>query len=351
MAYMDVKKFFISPDVSIREAIRQLDETAKKLLLVVEDGKLVGVVTDGDIRRWILKNQDLSQAINFVMNSSPISITKSEVGQAFNIMKEKGIEGLPLLDENKQVLDILFWNELGSMEGEKPVKKEVPVVIMAGGKGSRLYPYTKIIPKPLIPIGDTPIVERIMNQMISFGFIDFYLTVNYRKELIKAYFNDDNRYHLSFVEEKEPLGTAGALTLLKDKITGSFFVSNCDILVDVNYEKLLYHHNKSQNQITVITAMKNYEIPYGVVSLDDGGRIQALNEKPNYEFLVSTGLYVLERDVLDLIPEDIPFDMPDLIRLCLKNGNQVGAYPVMDSTWLDMGEFSEMKKMAERMKV
>lgn len=348
---MDVKKFFISPDVSIREAIRQLDETAKKLLLVVVDGKLAGVVTDGDIRRWILKNQDLSQAINFIMNSSPISITKAEVGQAFTIMKEKGIEGLPLVDENKQVLDILFWNELGSDEGEKSVKKEVPVVIMAGGKGSRLYPYTKIIPKPLIPIGDTPIVERIMNQMISYGFTDFYLTVNYRKELIKAYFNDDNRYHLNFVEEKEPLGTAGALTLLKDMITGSFFVSNCDILVDVNYEKLLYHHTKNQNQITVITAMKNYEIPYGVVSLDDGGRIQALNEKPNYEFLVSTGLYVLERDVLDLIPEDIPFDMPDLIRLCLKNGKQVGAYPVMDSTWLDMGEFSEMKKMAERMKV
>lgn len=348
---MDVQKFFISPDVSIREAIRQLDETAKKLLLVVEDGKLAGVITDGDIRRWILKNQDLSAAINCIMNSSPISITKEEVGQALTIMKEKGIEGLPLVDEKNQVLDILFWNELGLGDGEKPPKKEIPVVIMAGGKGSRLYPYTKIIPKPLIPIGDTPIVERIMNQMISYGFTDFYLTVNYRKELIKAYFNDDNRYHLNFVEEKEPLGTAGALTLLKDKITGSFFVSNCDILVDVNYEKLIYHHIKNQNQITVITAMKNYEIPYGVVSLDDGGRIQTLSEKPNYEFLVSTGLYVLERSVLDHIPESIPFDMPDLIRLCLKNGIQVGAYPVMDSTWLDMGEFSEMKKMAERMRV
>ncbi|RKD35225.1 nucleotidyltransferase family protein [Lacrimispora algidixylanolytica] len=348
---MDVQKFFISPDVSIREAIRQLDETAKKLLLVVEGDKLAGVITDGDIRRWILKNQDLSVAINCIMNSSPISITKAEVGQALTIMKEKGIEGLPLVDENKQVLDILFWNELDSGDGEKSPKKEIPVVIMAGGKGSRLYPYTKIIPKPLIPIGDTPIVERIMNQMISYGFTDFYLTVNYRKELIKAYFNDDNRYHLNFVEEKEPLGTAGALTLLKDKITGSFFVSNCDILVDVNYEKLLYHHIKNQNQITVITAMKNYEIPYGVVTLDDRGRIQTLSEKPNYELLVSTGLYVLERNVLDHIPEGIPFNMPDLIRLCLKNGNQVGAYPVMDSTWLDMGEFSEMKKMAERMRV
>lgn len=348
---MDVTKFFISPDVPIREAIRKLDETAKKILVVVKDETLVGVITDGDIRRWILKNQDLSMAVSCIMNSSPIVITKSETNQAFSIMKEKGIEGLPLVDENMQVLDILFWNELSVVERKRPARKMVPVVIMAGGKGSRLYPYTKIIPKPLIPIGDTPIVERIMNQMMSYGFTEFYLTVNYRKELIKAYFNDDNRYHLNFVEEKEPLGTAGALTLLKDRITGSFFVSNCDILVDVNYEKLLEHHKKNQNQITVITAMKNYEIPYGVVSLDDGGRIQALNEKPNYEFLVSTGLYVLEKNILSHIPDDIPFDMPDLIRLCLKNGDKVGAYPVMDSTWLDMGEFSEMKKMAERMKV
>jgi NDP-sugar pyrophosphorylase family protein len=266
-------------------------------------------------------------------------------------MREKKIEGLPLVNEHMEVVDILFWNELNSSKERITEGKKVPVVIMAGGKGSRLYPYTKIIPKPLIPIGDTPIVERIMNQMMSYGFTEFYLTVNYRKELIKAYFNDDDRYHLNFIEEKEPLGTAGSLSLLKDKITDSFFVSNCDILVDVNYEKLLDHHIKNENQITVVTAMKNYEVPYGVVSLDEEGRIQALNEKPSYEFLVSTGLYVLEKGVLNTLPEGAPFDMPDLIRLCLQNGKKAGAYPVMDSTWLDMGEFSEMRKMAERMKL
>nr|WP_314459059.1 nucleotidyltransferase family protein [uncultured Clostridium sp.] len=348
---MDVEKFFVAPDLPIRDAIRQLDETAKKILLVVNDDKLAGVITDGDIRRWILQNKDLAMAVHHIMNSSPIVIKEGEVSEALKIMREKQIEGLPIVNDDGQVLDIVFWNELQPDKKRVLRKKKTPVVIMAGGKGSRLYPYTKIIPKPLIPVGDTPIVERIMNQMISYGFTEFYLTVNYRKELIKAYFNGDRRYHLHFVDEKEPLGTAGSLTLLKDQVTGSFFVSNCDILVDINYEKLLLYHKKSRNQITAVTAMKNYEIPYGVISLDENGCIHSMSEKPNYEFLVSTGLYVLEKDILKYIPQDSPFDMPDLIRLCIKNGEKVGAYPVMDSTWLDMGEFSEMKKMAERMKL
>lgn len=348
---MDVEKFFVTPDIPIRDAIRQLDETAKKMLLVVKDHKLTGVITDGDIRRWILQNKDLSMPVHHIMNPSPIVIKEEELSEALNIMKEKRIEGLPVVNDNGQVLDLVFWNEL-QQEKKQPVRKrKTPVVIMAGGKGSRLYPYTKIIPKPLIPIGDTPIVERIMNQMISYGFTEFYLTVNYRKELIKAYFNGDRRYHLHFVEEKEALGTAGSLTLVKDQIPGSFFVSNCDILVDIDYAKLLLYHQKNKNQITVVTAMKNYEIPYGVISLDQNGCIQSMSEKPKYEFLVSTGLYVLEKDILKYIPGDTPFDMPDLIRLCMKNDEKVGAYPVMDSTWLDMGEFSEMKKMAERMKL
>lgn len=348
---MEVRKFIITPDCSIREAIRQLDQTAKKILVVEEDHKLAGVLTDGDIRRWILKNKDISMPVRLIMNTSPIVIKKEKSHLALEIMREKQIEGLPLVNDNNQVTDILFWNELSSHDPECPKPTATPVVIMAGGKGSRLYPYTKIIPKPLIPIGDTPIVERIMNQMMEYGFHEFYLTINYKKELIKAYFNDDHGYHLHLIEEDEPLGTAGSLQLAKKVLTGSFLVSNCDILVDVNYTKLLMHHKAHKNKITLVTAMKSYEIPYGVVNLGENGSIDALMEKPRYELLVSTGLYVLEEEILKYIPSDQYFDMTDLIRKCLKHGEQVGAYPVMDSAWLDMGEFSEMKKMAERMKL
>ncbi|SET86563.1 nucleotidyltransferase family protein [Lacrimispora sphenoides] len=348
---MEVRKFIIAPDVSIREAIRQLDQTARKILVVEENNKLAGVLTDGDIRRWILKNKDISMPVRLIMNTAPVVIKKEKSHLALEIMKEKQIEGLPLVNDNNEVTDILFWNELNDHNPGCQKKTQTPAVIMAGGRGSRLYPYTKIIPKPLIPIGDTPIVERIMNQMMEYGFYEFYLTINYKKELIKAYFNDDHRYHLHLIEEADPLGTAGSLNLVKKNIKGSFLVSNCDILVDVNYTKLLIYHNTHKNKITVVTAMKSYEIPYGVVTLGENGSVDALNEKPRYELLVSTGLYVLEEEILKYIPQDQYFDMTDLIRKCLKNGEQVGAYPVMDSAWLDMGEFSEMKKMAERMKL
>lgn len=351
MICVDVEKLFITPDSSIRDAIRQLDQTAKKILMVTDNGKLTGVVTDGDVRRWILKNKDISMPVNLIMNPNPIVINKEETDQAPVIMKLKRIDALPVLGDNQEVMDVLFFHELPNQKRYKAKKNHTPVIIMAGGKGSRLYPYTKIIPKPLIPVGDTPIVERIMNQLKTYGFYDFYLTVNYRKELIKAYFNEDDRYQLHFIEENTPLGTAGSLTLLKDRFNGSFFVTNCDILIDINYSKLLAYHKSCNNQLTLVTAMKNYEIPYGVITLDEKESVFSLKEKPKYELLVSTGFYVLETDILKYIPKDSCFDMPDLIRICLDHKEKIGAYPVMDSTWMDMGEFSEMKKMAEKMKL
>lgn len=348
---MEVSKFFITQDIPIREAIKQLDQTAKKLLVVVEKKKLVGVITDGDIRRWILKNGDFSLPVSFIMNSKPIFLKREDGYKGFELMKANSIEAIPLIDENNEVIDILFWNEIDNHQAECSKTAQVPVVIMAGGKGTRLYPYTKIIPKPLIPIEDIPIVERIMNQFIEFGFHEFYLTINYKKEMIKAYFGLDSPYHLNFLEEEEPMGTAGSLVLVVDYIKDSFFVSNCDILVDINYTKLLEYHRNNQNKITIVTAIKSFEIPYGVVTLGENGGIDSLSEKPKYELLVNTGLYVLETEILKYIPENKNYDMTELIKECLKNQEHIGAYPIMDSAWLDMGEFKEMKNMAERLKL
>jgi dTDP-glucose pyrophosphorylase len=348
---MEVSKFFITQDIPIREAIKQLDQTARKLLVVTKHKRLIGIITDGDVRRWILKNKDLSQPVHFIMNTSPIFLKQEDKHLAFAMIQEKQIEGIPIINENHEVIDIIFWNEVNEQVCCYKKTSQTPVVIMAGGKGSRLYPYTKIIPKPLIPIGDIPIVERIMNKFMEFGFHEFYFTINYKKEMIKAYFNEETPYHLHFIEEDKPLGTAGSLKLVRNVIKGSFFVSNCDILVDINYSKLLEHHKTHQNKITLVTVFKSYEIPYGVVSLNENGLIDSLNEKPKMELLVNSGFYVLEEEILQYIPENQYYDMTELIAECMKNGEQVGAYPVMDSTWLDMGEFSEMKKMMERLKI
>ncbi|MFA9376163.1 MAG: nucleotidyltransferase family protein [Lachnotalea sp.] len=348
---MVVNKFFITQDIPIREAIEQLDQTAKKILLVVDQEKLIGIVTDGDIRRWILKNGDFSSPVCAIMNTSPISLRIEDKLKGGELMKKYSIEAIPLVSDKNEVVDILFWNEADNSLSHNDIISETPVVIMAGGKGTRLYPYTKIVPKPLIPIGDISIVERIMNQFIEYKFKEFYLTINYKKEMIKAYFNGELPYHLNFLEEEKPMGTAGALVLAKDYIKDSFFVSNCDILVDINYADLLLYHKTRKHKLTIVTAIKTYEIPYGVVTLGENGCIETLSEKPKYEMLVNTGLYVLEEEILKYIPSDQYFDMTDLIKECLIHGEQVGAYPVMDSTWLDMGEFEEMKNMAERLKL
>ncbi len=348
---MEVSNLFITQDIPIREAIKQLDITAKKLLVVVEDKKLIGIVTDGDVRRFILKNGDISLPLKLIMSASPIFLKKDDSHMGLELMKVNKIDGIPLINDSKEVVDVLFWNEIDNHQTPCDTRVQIPVVIMAGGKGTRLYPYTKIIPKPLIPVGDIPIVERIMNQFMKYGFQDFYLTMNYKKEIIKAYFSGESLYHLHFLEEEQPMGTAGSLILVEDHIKGSFFVSNCDILVDINFSKLLLHHKTQQHRITIVTAIKSYEIPYGVVTLGENGYIETLSEKPKYELLVNTGLYVLEAEILKYIPRCKYYDMTDLIEECIRNGEKVGAYPVMDSTWLDMGEFKEMKNMAEKLNI
>jgi NDP-sugar pyrophosphorylase family protein len=260
------------------------------------------------------------------------------------------VEGIPLLNEHHEVIDILFWTDnIDSQKLNNVSAQKVPVVIMAGGKGARLYPYTNVIPKPLIPVGDIPIVERIMNQFKSYGFDEFYLTMNYKKDMIKAYFSGEFVYNLTFLEEEEPRGTAASLTLVINQINGSFFVSNCDILLDLNFEKLLRFHQENKNCITLVTALKSYEIPYGVVNLGENGAVTIINEKPKLEFLVNTGLYVLESEILQYIPKEKSYDMTDLIQECLDRKEKVGAYPVMDSTWLDMGEWKELQHMEERL--
>lgn len=348
---MDINKVLIDKDISIRETIEILDKSAKRILLVVEKKKLIGVVTDGDIRRWILKNGDLSLKVQLIMNKSPKVLSESNLSCANELMSRYSIEAVPIVNSENEVVDIIFWQDSCNKSEEFSENSQVPVVIMAGGKGTRLQPYTNIIPKVLIPIGDIPIVERIINSFSNYGFTKYYLTVNYKKDIIKAYFNNADAYNITFVEEDKPLGTAGSLTLLKDTLKGSFFLTNCDILVQENYSKILKYHKKNKYKLTVIAALKKYIIPYGVFKLDDKGKIEELNEKPEWEFLVNTGMYLLEAELLNYIPQGENYHMTDLIAKCLELGEEVGIYPVGDKAWLDMGEFEAMENMIESLKL
>lgn len=347
---MNIQDIIINEEISIRQAAKILDKTAKQVLLITEDNKLKAILTDGDIRRWILKSGDLSAPVKEIANYSPKYITETERYKAKRLMKKYSISSIPVVSIEGEVKSIIFWNDLDMSSVEKKPSLDIPVVIMAGGLGTRLYPYTKILPKPLIPIGDIPIVERIINRFKGFGCNEYYLTVNYKKNMIKAYFEEVvKNYNIYYIEEDKPLGTGGSLYFLKDKIKSTFFVSNCDILIDSDYEAMYDYHKENKNFITMVCAVKNMVIPYGVVNLNNEGNIQSMVEKPEYSFLTNTGMYIIEPEALQLIKEDTFIHLPDIAKECMDKGMKVGVYPITERAWMDMGQPDEMQEMMKRL--
>lgn len=340
----------IDENMSIRQSIKRLDETGRKILLVTtNDNILLGTITDGDIRRWILQSGNFEEKVTKIMNVQPTVLDVKEKYKAKKVMDEKCISALPLVNDKNMVVDIVFLNEKYNDESNYN-KISNSVVIMAGGKGTRLYPYTKILPKPLIPIGEKTIIERIMDNFEKAGCNKFYITINYKKNMIKAYLGEKRKkYEVEYVEEEKFLGTGGSLALLKGKINEPFFVSNCDILVDADYYDILKYHKEEKNMITMVTSLKNYVIPYGVIKLDNTGRVIDTVEKPEMDYLVNSGLYILEPECLNDIPQNEFFHITDLINMYLKKGIKVGTYPITENAWLDMGEFKEMDRMFERL--
>lgn len=349
---MNINELIISEEATIVDALKMLDKTGKRVLFVVdEENKLKASLTDGDIRRWILSSGNLDDHVKKAMHIKPVSIRSGDEHSAINLMKKHTLYSLPVIDDMGKFVDVIFWNELnGGQSHIKNSLNDVEVVIMAGGQGTRLYPYTKILPKPLIPIGDTPIIERIINNFYEYGVNKFIFTVNYKKNMIKSYFAEtEKNYMIEYIDEIKPLGTGGSLAMLKGRMNSTFFVSNCDILIDADYSDIYNHHIKSGNKITVVASLKNVVIPYGVLHIRNDGSIKGMDEKPELNYFVNTGLYVLEPDVLREIPEDTFFHITELINKLMKNGEKVGVYPISTDSFMDMGQFEEMDKM--RMKL
>lgn len=352
MKHEQIQDFLIVQTAVIVEAMQKIDRNAKGILFVLDEKeKLSGVITDGDIRRWLLKTGDLQGVIQEVMNKSPKVIYKKDLPMVKEVMMKYKVNTLPVLNSKGNVLDIVFQEEeMQEIREKSNVLKEVPVVVMAGGKGTRLYPYTKILPKPLIPIGDIPIMERIVDKFHSFGVEHFFATVNYRKSMIKSYFSEVHKnYELTYVEEDKPLGTAGSLQLIAGKFSVPFIVTNCDILIHADYEDIYKYHIESGNELTIVTALKNIVVPYGVIHSSENGAVISMEEKPQLSYFVNTGMYILNPNLLDEIPKDTFFHMTHLSEKLLQEGRKVGMYPISEESFLDMGEFEEMHRMEEKL--
>lgn len=355
MTREQLNDFIGDESMSILEVMEKIDKNASGALFIEDkEGRLSGCITDGDIRRWILKAGNLKINVCKVMNKSPKYIFEEETYKAAKIMKDEVITTLPVINNKRSIVDIIVLNknDVFAENDNEQILKSVPIVIMAGGKGTRLYPYTKILPKPLIPIGDTPIVERIIDYFVEYGVKKYYMTVNYKKGMIKSYFNDlQPDYKIEYIEEPKALGTGGSIKLIKQKFDKPIFVINCDAIILADYDKVYEYHLKLGNTITMVSALKNITVPYGVIHSGDNGEIISMEEKPKLSYFVNTGMYIINPETIDLIPNDTVFHMTQLVDKVMKNGGKVGMYPVSEDSFLDMGEFGEMKRMEEKLNI
>ncbi len=352
MEGIQINKFLGNESLSMVEAMQKIDINAKGILFIVtEDNVLVGTVTDGDIRRAIIKTGNLDLCVRDIMNYTPQSVRQGEQKNAYTLLEQLQLNAIPVIDSDGILQDIIFRESVSSVSKEKEnILQGVPIVIMAGGKGTRLYPYTKILPKPLIPMGDIPIVERIMERFNSYGSEIFYMTVNYRKNMIKSYLAEQTNYNITFIEEEKPLGTAGSLKMLSGKVKHPFFVTNCDILINADYGEIYRYHIKTKNAVTIISALKSIEVPYGVIQSNGNGNVSALEEKPHLSYFINTGMYVLDPEYIEYIPENMFFHMTDLLEMLLNKRIQVGMYPISEESFLDMGEWEELQRMEQKLK-
>ncbi len=342
-----LKKIIIEPGITIKAALKSMADGGERILFVAEENKLLGTITDGDIRKWILRGKKLNQPISKAMNRTPVFLVEGySIEEAKNLMITNRIECLPIVNESKKIVSAIWWIDLFAIKRKKYKKLNMPVIIMAGGEGVRLSPFTKIFPKPLIPVGDKSITEVIFDRFSEYGCKEFYISVNYKANLIKAYFNDLKcNYKINYINEDKPLGTAGSLYLLKNKIKSAFCLSNCDVLIEADYADILAFHQDNKNKITIVGSVKHYTIPYGVCEIKNGGKLKSIKEKPEYDFLVNTGVYILEPEILNLIPDNQFYNTTDLINDCVKKGENLGVYPISEKSWLDMGQWEELQKM------
>jgi len=340
----------IDKDASLLDAFKKMDILDKKLLLVQNKQKFLGLISAGDNQRAIIQNKPLETKISEVLRKN---IRVGRPSDSFDFIKqmmlEYRMELCPVVDSDNNIIDIYYWEDVFKEKEIQPKNQfNLPVIVMAGGFGTRLKPLTNVLPKPLIPIGEKTIIEHIFQRFSKHGCNTFHISVNYKAELIEYYLKSQNLpYSLSYFKEDKPMGTAGSLSLLKDIIKETFFVSNCDIIIEQDYSEILDYHKSSKNDITIVAALKHYPIPYGTIQSADNGQLVSLHEKPELTFKINSGMYILEPHLLNQIPENHFFHITHLIEKIQQNGGNVGVFPVSEKSWKDIGEWDEYLKHNE----
>ncbi|WP_325176693.1 nucleotidyltransferase family protein [Paenibacillus alkalitolerans] len=337
-----VRDIFIDSEMSIIRALEMINRGAMRIALVIdENDRLIGTVTDGDVRRGILRNVTLEAPVRQIMNNNPVVCRTDDSRQVvLNRMKEKRLEQIPIVDQWGRVVRLDSIHEYLAQD-----RITNPVVLMAGGLGSRLSPLTDEVPKPLLKVGSKPILETIIENFLEQGFVKFFISVNYKADMIMDYFKDgaDRGIEISYIREQKRLGTAGALSLFRrESVNEPVIVMNGDLLTKMDYRQLLQTHLETKAKATMAVREYEFQIPYGVVSTD-GTFIQSIEEKPVQKFFVNGGIYVIEPESLRYVPEDTFFDMPSLFDHIIGSGEKTAVFPIRDY-WLDIGRMEDFQR-------
>ena len=340
-AKVDWEATLIGPDASILDAIRVIDRGRVQLALVIDaERRLLGTVTDGDVRRSILKRTPLESPVRTIMNATPTTMARSAGRDAIiALMHARTLNQVPLVDEHGRVVGLEVVGNLlqaGSRENW--------VVLMAGGPGTRLRPLTEATPKPLLPVGDRPILETIVEGFVRSGFERIFMALNYKADMIREHFGDGRAFgaRIDYLSENERLGTAGALSLLPERPPGAFFVMNADLLTSVNFQQLMTFHEEHDGPATVCVREYDMTVPYGVAEVEDG-RLGAISEKPVQRFFVNAGIYVFDPDVLDHVPNNVYIDMTTFLGRLIELGLSPRVFPLREY-WIDIGQKTDYER-------
>ena len=338
----------IQSSMTILQSLKKMDMEKVKMLFAFEDDKFLSILTIGDIQRAIIKGVNMNQPVMSIIDLNKKFASPADSRESIREkMMALRAECMPVVDEEGNLVDVYFWKEMFKhTEAQKRERINLPVVIMAGGKGTRLKPITNVIPKPLVPVGDKTILEVIMDQFEGIGCKKFYMSVNYKADMMEYYLSQlEHKYDIEFFMEDKPLGTIGSVSLLKGKISTPFFVSNCDSINDQDYRDVYDYHVQNKNDLTIVTMVKTFRIPYGVIETGENGLMESLREKPELNYQVNTGVYILNPELIDEIPDGEFFHITHLMEKVKTRGGRVGCFPVSENAWHDMGEWPEYLKM------
>lgn len=344
ISFNNLSNSFTSKSATIKKLIEVLDEAGLQIALVLEGQELIGVVTDGDIRRYLLRYSDFNQAsVSDLMNTDFTFVSDSaKLYEVKHLMRSKQIHQIPVLDENRNLIGLYHIDNMDHFDRYA----DNPVVIMAGGLGQRLHPYTLDVPKPMLPVNGQPMIESLINKLSHLGFNNIYISINYMGEQIEDHFGDGSEFGVSinYLRETSPMGTAGSLSLLPS-VDKSVLILNGDVVTNLDFSRVIRYHEKSSALATVCLRNHEVQIPYAVAR-SSGKSILELTEKPTYTFSVNAGIYVLSPEILTRIPSE-KFDMPELLNGVLNDGLIVNGFPMHES-WRDVGTPDDYKEVQSK---